>query len=320
MPPDNTDALYAKVKGLNELLWENRATRPAVDQWLANFTGDCMPRETERKHALYLLSKFLYFGQNEVRELLRAMFQDLFRQPLSVKVRAGLTDRDDFDAIHRGFLDEVSGTRFLGLGNPAESGTHILYDFRLVNRLPLEAFASPHDLFSGGLNDPETKWAYPKVDRLVFIDDFCGTGNQGSDMGFKYLPLMREVAERCNIQLEIWYLTLVATTKGLAKLRACALFDRVECVSELDATYRIFDVESLVYIDPPEDLKRCDGETIARHYGECILPGNPLGYGNCQLLLGFHHNVPNNTLPIIWQGKLDSPWHAIFPRFTKYYS
>ena len=88
MSLDNTNAIYEKVMVLNERLWENRATRPAVDQWLANFTGACMPRETERQHALYLLSKFLYFGQDEVRELLRAMFQDLFRQPMSIQARA----------------------------------------------------------------------------------------------------------------------------------------------------------------------------------------------------------------------------------------
>ena len=104
MLPDNDDDLYEKVKRLSELLWEGRATRPTVQQWLANFKGDCMCAGSEQKHALYLLSKFLYFGQNEVRELLRAMFQDLVRHPLSVGVRAGLTNKEDFCAIHQARL------------------------------------------------------------------------------------------------------------------------------------------------------------------------------------------------------------------------
>ena len=319
MPMDHTDALYEKVKGLNELLWENRATRPAINRWLDNFVGDCAPQEIERRHALYLLSKFLYFGKAEVREMLRAMFQDLVRHPLSVEARMRLTQKDNFYEIHKVFLNELKRTRFLGLGNPAESGTHILYDFRLVNKLPLEFFASPHDLFSGGLNVPATKWKYPEVIRLIFIDDFCGTGNQAVDIGRKYVPLMREAAERSNIQIEIWYLTLVATTTGISKLRACALFDRVESVSELDSTYRVFDAESQIYIDPPSNLTRLEAESIVRHYGESILPGNPFGYGDCQLLLGFHHNVPDNTLPIMWQEQPGTTWRAIFPRFQKYY-
>ena len=313
----DTEDLFEKVKNLNELLWEGRAPRPAVEDWIANFTGDCKSAEIEQKHALYLLTKFLYFGYDEVRELLRAMFQDLFRNPLSVAVRACLTDKDDFDAMHRGFIDQLSRTRFLGLGNPAQSGTHILYDFRHVNRLPLSVFASPHDLFSGGLNDATTTWAFPRVHRIIFIDDFCGTGDQAKGIGSKYVPLMRQVAQRRNVKLEIWYLTLFATTSALDNLRAQVnIFDKVQTVSELDATYRVFDVGSQFYGETDSCLSKEEGETIARHYGERVFPRHSLGYRNSQLLLGFHHNIPNNTLPIIWRQRTTPPWYAIFPRST----
>ena len=317
MLPDNNDDLYEKVKRLSELLWEGRATRPTVQQWLANFKGDCMCAGSEQKHALYLLSKFLYFGLNEVRELLRAMFQDLVRHPLSVGVRAGLTNKEDFYAIHQGFLNEVRGTRFLGLGNPAASGTHILYYFRQVNRLGLENFVSTHELFPSGLNDPSAEWQYPDVHRLIFIDDFCGTGTQAADIGRKYVPRLREVVEGSGFHVQVWYLTLLATTNGLNYLRELNLFDRVESVSELDESYRVFGPQSQFYISPPDGLTKGDAEQIARHYGNRLSPRNPLGYGNSQLLLGFHHNVPNNTIPIMWQERLDPPWHAIFPRATQ---
>ena len=318
MQLETTEALYEKIKDLNELIWENRATRPSVNRWLDNFSGDCVSKQAERVHALYLLSKFLYLGQVEVREMLRAMFQDLIRHPLSVKARAALTDKNDFDNVFQGFLDELSSTRFLGLGRPAESGAHILYDFRLVNELQLDYFSSPHELFTSGLNDPDTEWTYPQVKRLIFIDDFCGTGDQAADIGLKYVPLMRDIAEKSNIQLEVWYLTLLATKAGLDKLRSRQVFDRVESVSELDSTYRVFSPDSQVYANPPDDLKQCDAETIIRHYGESIFAGHPFGYGNSQLLLGFHHNVPDNTLPVIWLEQPEIPWHAIFPRYTKY--
>ena len=37
-----------------------------------------------------------------------------------------------------------------------------------------------------------------------------------------------------------------------------------------------------------------------------------------KLLIGFAHNIPNNTLPIIWgEGTSAAPWHALFRRYEK---
>ena len=317
MSAATNDDLYRKIKSLNELLWEHRVARPVVDQWLRNFKGDFEGVDIERWHALYLLSKFLFLGRNEVRHLLRAMFVDLVRHPLTLEARTQLKNQDNFDAIYRGFLSRIEGTRFLGLGNPAESGTHILYDFRHMNKIPLRYFVAPHELFTGGLNDPATEWESPAVDRLIFIDDFCGTGTQAHNIGVKYVPLMREVARRSNTEVKVWYLTLLATTTGLEFLRGSKIFDRVECVSELDSSYRVFDDDSLYYTRPPSEITKIQAEEIARGYGERLQPGSPLGFGDCQLLLGFHHNVPDNTLPIISHERPELPWHPVFPRDEK---
>ena len=314
----STDELYQKVKSLNELLWEQRVNRPVVDQWLNNFKGEFECEGTERAHALYLLSKFLFLGRNEVRQLLRAMFVELVRHPLTTEVRTHLNDPMDFEKIYQGYVSEIEGARFLGLGNPAESGTHILYDFRHANRIPTRYFVDPHELFTGGLNDPTSRWQFPDVHRLIFIDDFCGTGIQARDMGAKYVPLMRQVATRSNVSIKVWYLTLLATTDGLEYLRRARVFDRVECVSELDTSYRAFDVDSQLYARPPSGISKAKAEEIARRYGERLQPGDPLGYGNSQLLVGFHHNVPDNTLPIISHDQPQLPWYPVFPRDEKY--
>ncbi len=71
------------------------------------------------------------------------------------------------------------------------------------------------------------------------------------------------------------------------------------------------------HLDPSLSLERI--EQFARHYGEGIYPGSGLGYSNGQLLLGFHHNVPDNTLPIFWMDEFDREWDALFPRYTKVY-
>ena len=46
---------------------------------------------------------------------------------------------------------------------------------------------------------------------------------------------------------------------------------------------------------------------------------NPLGYDNCQLLLSFFHNTPNNSLPIFWFEDEQVEWKPMFRRYPKIY-
>lgn len=317
MKPAERQALFAKIKKYNELLWESRVVRPHVEEWLLNFKGEALSKAEERDHSLYLLSKFLYFGRREVRKLLETMFLEHFRNPIQVKLRSTLANKEDFARLHSAFLAELQATRFLGLGNPAESATHILYDFRQANGLPKNLFASPHELFRGDLKAPSTLWASTDIRRLIFIDDFCGTGNQAEQFATGLLPHLRAIAVRSGVALEIWYLTLLSTTEALESLKSSLHFDRVECVSELDHTYKTFDGSSQVYRSRPHGLQRQRGLRMAHHYGSRLRPGIPLGYGDCQLLLGFHHNVPDNTLPVFWHSDATTPWRPIFPRSDK---
>lgn len=58
--------------------------------------------------------------------------------------------------------------------------------------------------------------------------------------------------------------------------------------------------------------------------GERVYPRHPLGYGGTALLLAYHFQCPNNTLPLIWadgrnnavEGKA-LPWSALFPYRSK---
>ena len=190
--PELVEQLYDKIKRLNELLWEWRATRPDVDEWLANFRGSYAAEDTERLQALYLLSKFLFLGHAEVRELLRSMFQDLVRHPLTVGVRMKLADKQDFDAIHDGLEDEISKTRFLGIGGAAKSGAHLLYDFRIANGLPSFLFINSDQVATAGLFNPDSEWNCPDVHRLVFMDDFCGSGQQATNFSLAEVASMRK--------------------------------------------------------------------------------------------------------------------------------
>ncbi len=69
--------LKSKIKVLNETLWDNRALNPSIEKWLVNFST-----EKEKLHALYLLSKFMYFGAVPMRNLLKSLYRDFYRYPL----------------------------------------------------------------------------------------------------------------------------------------------------------------------------------------------------------------------------------------------
>ncbi|MDE2933837.1 MAG: hypothetical protein OXS47_08210 [Chloroflexota bacterium] len=314
---DVESLLLEKVKVLNQLLWEGQATRPAVDQWLQNFDGTYTSSRTERLHALYLLSKFLYFGRAEIRELLKAMFRDLVRQPLTAQAREALADRSNFKRVHQAFLQELNATRFLGLGNPSESAAYILYNFRTTNRLPIEFFPNFYELFSKALNSSDNEWVDTGVRRIIFIDDFCGTGGQAVDLSAKYLPVISQAALNSGVSVETWYLTILGTSSGLDRVRANTDFSYVDSVSELDDSYRSFGPGAQIFSSPPTGVTGSEAEGIATHYGGKLAPAHPLGYENSQLLVGFHHNVPDNSLPIFWFDEPEPLWSPIFPRVSK---
>jgi len=85
---DLKDQLFRKIKALNETIWEHRALLPMVEGWLDNFQPDDpgSPR-SERLHALHLLAQFMYFGSREIREMLRAVFRDLYKYPIVDTIR-----------------------------------------------------------------------------------------------------------------------------------------------------------------------------------------------------------------------------------------
>jgi hypothetical protein len=82
-----TQELMAKIKTLSETVWEHRATEPTIREWLDNFEIAVPPNTDERAQALFLLSNFMYFGSRQIRELLKALYRDLYRYPIVEQIR-----------------------------------------------------------------------------------------------------------------------------------------------------------------------------------------------------------------------------------------
>jgi hypothetical protein len=312
--------LIRRIKILSERLWEDHCKAPDNEQWLSNFDGRHNGNvDTEHLHALHLLASVSYFGLRELRVLLRSMFRDNFRYPIVQAIREEMAGSKDCAEIERRFQGDLGTTRFIGMGNPAESGTHLLYYFRQENRLPKSLFVHQHELLNSAATDPDVDFSVPSLKRVVFVDDLCGSGNQSVEYSRTVLRDLRAVALRNGRSLEFQYLVLFGTAAGLDRARNDSDFDVVEAVSEIDDTYATFGDSSRVFRKPPAEIDIDTSKRIATGYGEELWATWPLGYENGQLLLAFHHNVPDNSLPILWFDEGEPPWSAVFPRYPKIY-
>jgi len=75
---------------------------------------------------------------------------------------------------------ELDCTRFLGIGNPSESGVHLLYYFRQENCLPKDVFIDASRAFKSTVTPDgniSVQIGNPDITRYVFIDDICGSGD-----------------------------------------------------------------------------------------------------------------------------------------------
>jgi hypothetical protein len=328
MESEVIDKLYSKIKILNETVWENRAVKPKIEKWLNNFSED-----EEKLHALYLISKFMYFGSSQMRHLLKSLYRDLFKYPIIEDIRKSAGDTLDATFIEEKFKIIERKTKFLGVGNPSESGAHLLYFFRQENRLSKKLFIYTDDVVKRGSTIDEIH--YPDTDYYVFIDDFCGSGSQVKNDTI----VNRAITEikKLKPDAKIFYLMLFATSNGIENVIDTKLFDRVEAVIELDNSFRCFDDLSRYFKDCDKIFDKNIAKEMAYKYGRPLMRSitknegcsgylldleshkHALGFNDCQLLMGFHHNTPDNSLPIIWYEEDEIPWEPMFRRYNKKY-
>ena len=170
--------IYKRIEVLNFTLWENRAFKTHIEAWLRNFKN-----ETDQSYALYMLSRMMYFSADNIRNLLRTLYRDKIRYPLIRDIRKRNGNTLDPEVLEPEFFEELKNTRFLGVGNPSESGVHLLYYFRQENNIPKDLFVNTDDLVIYEQNEDGEVHAklrdkFKNVKRFVFIDDLCGSGQR----------------------------------------------------------------------------------------------------------------------------------------------
>lgn len=321
------DKLMSKIYAYYQTIWREKWKEGTdqAEEWLGNFSdADIETLDKERINMLFLLSKFMYFGNIELRQLLISLYRDLFKYPIIANIRKANEDTINPIIIDCEFQKEMNATRFLGVGNPSESGVHMLYYFRQESKLPKDYFINTSDIFSTSViaekvaENPERKFlksvlTNKEIKRYIFIDDFCGSGSQASD----YLKSIAENIKFENPSIEVNYLMLFGTENGISAVRKLNVFNIVEAVFTIDETFKVFSDDSRYFkIIPDEIIDKNFSKATAAKYGTKLF--NPcLGYGNCELLLGLFHNTPDNSLPIFWSEQ--NEWKPVFKRYHKIY-
>lgn len=315
------DFLQSRVIVLSERAWENRVKWDLVERWMANFTGRSgLDVEEERIHALYLLSQFLYFGSREIRVLLKAIYRDLFLLPLIQEVRTNNGHTRDANVLRILMAEELDKTRFLGVGNPSESGVHLLYFFRQENSLRKKHFLDTAQILeryqkADGTYDRRLR--SKDIKRYVFVDDVCGSG----DTAIRYSKDFLTEVKDCKSDVSLSYLCMFSTEDGMKTVREKSLFGTAAAaVYELDKTYKCLSSDSRYLKVVPDKINPESVRKIALTYGKELLPNHPTGFLGSELLMGFHHNTPDNTIPIIWMDETHGspiPWTPAFRRYPK---
>lgn len=311
-PRDNNrfDVLEQKIKALHKVAWRDKweAKSDQYRKWLENFKEG-----EEQLNAMFLLSKFMYFGNDTIRELMVRVYQDLYKRPIISEIRKKNNNTTDTALINSLFESIQEKTRFLCVGNPSESSAHLLYFFRQENLLKRDLFISPHELFvhikEGGMIHAEI--VTKGIERIVLLDDFCGSGKQAKSFNDEFVQFLKEEAP----QIHVSYFALFAIEKGLSSVENLS-FDKVKAIFTLDSSYKCFSENSRFFVDEEDEFK-ANCKQMCMKYGRKLCSSMPLGYRSCQMLLGFHHNTPNNTLPIFYIEK--NGWSPMFKRYAKIY-
>ena len=269
-------------------------TPPHVRTWLEQFEYN-----TEQRLMFTLLKHVKFFGQFRIREKIRELHEEV------QKIIAGTGVARPWDR-RLGRSDILLSSLE---SSPAKSGASYARIYAKENNIPVNNVV-PRDHIQVVLNDNN------QISAIVFVDDIIASG----DSVRGYLNELNELCGKLirDKQLMILVCAVCGHRRGLDKVQDAAadalLSEQVRIVvgDILDETNQCFSNQSEVFTSPGERDKAKD---IAEEYGRKLVKNAPLGYNDGQLLVVFHDNCPNNTLPILWKestGKIK--WRPLFRR------
>jgi hypothetical protein len=288
------EKFFRYCSDINESIWENSISKQDIEDWIKNFKPQ--ERVDVRKLAFDLLMGFIYYNESEINFLCKHAFSEYKRQ----KMKEGIKKGQSIKEAENIFYDSINHTKFIG--KTGDSSGYFAYLFRQINGLPLENF----------INSIEE--IHTDTNILIMVDDFIGTGD--TVLNFNKILTQNGIFEKYP-KIQVYYLSLIVTEDGLKSIQASNPKCKLIYSELLSQDYKVFSENTKVLPDYTENDRK-QAKIVCKKIGE-FLEGElyELGYKNSELLIGLHHNIPDNTLPIIWSDSKD--WVPIFSRKKKIY-
>nr|WP_242369259.1 hypothetical protein [Adlercreutzia muris] len=215
--------------------------------------------------------RFQYFSHKRTNALLEKIFLELNNLGCC-----------DYDSTVYSHVPKSDGT--------ANSSIDLLIEFKQANAIPNECVAIDQStLLDAAMMHAQT---------IVFVDDFCGTGNS-------FIKLFRDVNLGGIRNTKIVYAVVCCMEEGEKRVEKWGLDKglHVEVISpvHLRACY-----------EKGECREKSLLVTWSREIG--VKKDFELGYKKTQALVAFHSNTPNNTFGYIWSTSSNYEHSPLFPR------
>lgn len=285
------DRLIMIVNNTSEVAWNKVISISDINDWLKNFTGRYFSNvECEKRLALWLLLHFTFYTEDDIRNLCKNLF-NLIMHNMLIKYDGKKNVNEVLNEI---LYDSV----FVGLGNPSESGQHLLYQFRQANKLPKKCF------------DFDFNSRYKNI---ILLDDMTVSGSQA----LGYIKNLKCIADNIYVGF------LISTEDAIKEIEKQFSDIKVFSTILLDSRDKAFSDDSFVFSDASMKCIKEYAMEFCREYGKIAvekyddMKDCELGFNNGQYLFGLVYNTPDNTLPIFW-GESDR-WIPLFTRFHKIY-
>ncbi|MCT3721801.1 hypothetical protein HZQ64_17515 [Elizabethkingia anophelis] len=257
---------------------KNSVTSLEIVNWLGNF------QKNDINNALKILERLDYYSENEIIE-----FYD-------IRLKKILEKNEDKIIIHP-------------IAEYGKSSTLMIY---YLKKTPIFKAHKERIKFYNHYTDFKKKVKDIKEQTsLIFIDDFSGSGKQFINYYKTYVEPQIEGKTQIN---ELYFLTLFYLTRAESYITKTK--PRIQIIGEVK--YPAFLSRGSVFGSRKIMLPI---RSFSYKYGEKLFSitdrttnqktNYPLGYENCQALIVFAYNTPNNTLPIIWSSK---NWIPLYPR------
>lgn len=270
----------------------NIITISDIRKWLDQFDD-----VFDQRLMFKLLENFKLYNELEIREKLSNLFT-MIRRDLNRKGNIRILDpkkkkRDDMLVT---YLDK----------SPAKGATYFAKIFADENNVYAENVCSP-EFIEKRIVEKST------INCIVIIDDIIGSGNTIiTNMKEYFDNSLLEIIKERNIPIYISVITGFLSSKEKIEAELSLFIESdfdIFIVDVLDFQDKCFSLQAQIFANPSEAKK---AKEICMQKGEKLEAKMPLGYSNCELLVAFPMNCPNNTLPIFWK-RIDG-WIPLFER------